>query len=169
VNREPRVRYNVFNLSICTYLINRKSQVSISKTFPSPFVMLSGISQGSVLGTVLFNTFTNDLCNAINHSSYLLFADIRIFRTIKSAHDCSLLQPDTNSVQGSCTANFMTLNISKTKVISFSRKTNTLILHYALCWILVNCISGGCSDHQNLERMRDFLSTPSYSMLLLSC
>jgi hypothetical protein len=32
-----------------------------------------------------------------------------------------------------CTANFMKLNISKTRVISFSRKTITLIFHYKLC------------------------------------
>jgi hypothetical protein len=37
-----------------------------------------------------------------------------------------------------------------------------------LCRILVNCTSGGCGDHQDLERMRNFLSTPSHSTLLLS-
>jgi hypothetical protein len=86
------------------------------------------------LGPLLFNIFINDLCNAINHSRYLLFADdIKIFRAIRSPYDCSLLQSDIDSVQSWCTANFMKLNISKTRVISFSRKTNTLFFQYKLC------------------------------------
>jgi hypothetical protein len=85
------------------------------------------------LGPLLFNIFINDLCNAINHSRYLLFADdINIFRAIKSPYDCSLLH-DIESVQSWCTANFMKLNINKTRVISFSRKTATLFFQYKLC------------------------------------
>jgi hypothetical protein len=76
----------------------------------------------------------NDLCNNINYSRYLIFADdIKIFRAIKSPNDCNRLQSDSYSVQGWCTANFMKLNISKTRVISFSRKTNTLTYDYKLC------------------------------------
>jgi hypothetical protein len=76
----------------------------------------------------------NDVCNVINYSIYLLFADdIKIFRVIKSLNDYNRLQSDIDSVQGWCTANFMKLNISKTRVISFSRKTNTFIYDYKLC------------------------------------
>jgi hypothetical protein len=86
------------------------------------------------LGLLFFNMFINDLCNAINHSRYLLFADdIKIFRAFKSPRDCSILQSDIDSVQSWCSANFMKLNISKTRVISFSRKTNKLIFYYKLC------------------------------------
>jgi hypothetical protein len=38
-----------------------------------------------------------------------------------------------NSIEVWCTANCMKLNISKTKVTSFSRKTNVLIYDYKLC------------------------------------
>jgi hypothetical protein len=76
----------------------------------------------------------NDLCDVINYSRYLLFADdIKIFRVIKSSNDCSRLQTDIDSVQGWCTANFMKLNSSKARVISFSRRINTLIYDYKLC------------------------------------
>jgi hypothetical protein len=75
----------------------------------------------------------NDLCDVINYSGCLLFADdIKIFRVIKSPDDCNRLQSDIDSVQGWCIANFMELNISKTNVIYFSRKTNTLIYDYKL-------------------------------------
>jgi hypothetical protein len=50
-----------------------------------------------------------------------------------SPQNCYLLQSDINSVQGWCTANGMKLNIGKTIVISFSRKTIVLIYDYKLC------------------------------------
>jgi hypothetical protein len=58
---------------------------------------------------------------------------IKIYRAVKSAQDCNLLQSDINSIQGWCIANCMKPNISKTNVISFSRKTNVLIYDYKLC------------------------------------
>ncbi|PNF20040.1 hypothetical protein B7P43_G05817 [Cryptotermes secundus] len=116
-----------------SYLSNRKSQVRVSGVLSSPFEVLSGVPQGSVLGPLLFNVFINDMCDAVAHSKCLLFADdIKIYRAISSPHDCYLLQSDVNSIQGWCIANCMKLNISKTKVISFTRKTNLLIYDYKL-------------------------------------
>jgi hypothetical protein len=128
------------NYCCCYYYYhNYKSQVRISGIPSSPFEVLSGVPQGSVLGPLLFNVFINDLCDAIAHSKYLLFADdVKIYRAVKSPQDCDLLQSDIYSIQGWCIANCMKLNISKTKVISFSRKTNMLIYDYNLCQSSIN-------------------------------
>jgi hypothetical protein len=56
----------------------------------------------------------------------------KIFRAIKSFDDSTQLQLDTDSIQRWCTANVMKLNISKTRAITFSRTTNTLLLKYKL-------------------------------------
>jgi hypothetical protein len=64
---------------------------------------------------------------------YFFADDIKIFRAVDSLQDCYLLQSDIDSVQGWCTANCMKLNIGKTRVIYFSRKTNALIYDYKLC------------------------------------
>jgi hypothetical protein len=78
-------KLNAFRLSggyvnwFCSYSTNRQSQVHVSGILSSPFVVLSGIPQGSVLGPLLFNIFMNDLCDVINYSRYLLFALVSTF------------------------------------------------------------------------------------------
>ena len=67
--------------------------------------MLSGVPQGSVLGLLLFNVFINGLCSSFEHSSYFLFADIKVCRTVSSAADCAV-QRDNDSIRGWCAANY---------------------------------------------------------------
>jgi hypothetical protein len=77
---------------------------------------------------LLFNIFINDLRKVIKYSNFLLFAgDIKIFRAINSVDDCILLQSDISSIQGWCSANYMKLNTSKTRVIAFTIKTSVFI------------------------------------------
>jgi hypothetical protein len=103
-----------------------KSQVRVSGVLSSPFEVLSGVPQGSVLGPLLFNVFINDVCYAVAHSTYLLFAD-----DMKFSKPLILLRAATYYT-GWCIANYMKLNISRTKVITFSRKTNPLTYDYKL-------------------------------------
>jgi hypothetical protein len=53
----------------------------------------------------------------INHSKFLLFADIlNIYRDTKSVEDCKALQADNNSAQLCCVENCMKLKIQKIKL-----------------------------------------------------
>jgi hypothetical protein len=68
----------------------------------------------------------------------LLFAeDLKIFHVINSPHDCLLLLSDINSVSDWCIANFMRLNIAKTRVMTYTRKTNFLSYEYQLCHVAI--------------------------------
>jgi hypothetical protein len=88
----------------------RQSQVRVSRLLSSPFEVLSGFPDVSVMGPLLSIVFINDLHNAINYSIYLLFNDdIKIYSSIKSPEDVNMLHSQTDSAQGSCT----------TKVTSF--------------------------------------------------
>jgi hypothetical protein len=118
-----------------SYLTNRQSQVRIGQATSTPEV-LSGVPQGSVLGSLLFNVYINNLCDSIKHSRYLLFADdIKIYRALTSPEDCNLLQSDMDSIRSWCAENYMKLNVDNIKVITFSRKTNNLICSV----IFINC------------------------------
>jgi hypothetical protein len=107
---------------------NRQTCLGILDTFSLPFEVLSAVTQGSVLGPLLFNIFLNDPCNVIKRSKYLPFADdVKIFRATNSVDDCILPQSDIERTHGQCAANFMKQIISKTTVIAFTRKTDVFV------------------------------------------
>jgi hypothetical protein len=112
-----------------SYLTNCLSSVSFLHTFPLPFQVLLVIPQESLIGPLLFNLFTNDLCIVLKYCKYLLFADdIKIFHVVHSTDDGTLLQSDIELIQGWCMAHFMKLNISKTKVTAFNKKNKYSLL-----------------------------------------
>jgi hypothetical protein len=82
--------------------------------------------------------FNKDLRAKIHFSEFLLFADeLKIFRVIKSAKDCILLQIDTDSIWKWCIENYMEINIFKTNMISLTRKTNSIHSYYFLDDLLI--------------------------------
>ena len=91
--------------------------------------VISDAAQGSVLGSLLFNVFIIDFCNSIKYSRHFLFADdSTIFCTIISATDYILLQSYIDSICSWHAANSMKLSNEKTRVITFTRKTNKSII-----------------------------------------
>jgi hypothetical protein len=56
-----------------SYLSGQQSQVRVSGALSSPFEILSGVPQGSVLGPLLFYVFINDICDTVAHSKYQNF------------------------------------------------------------------------------------------------
>jgi hypothetical protein len=68
----------------------------------------------------------------------LLFADyLKIFRVIKSAKDCKLLQSDIDCVQKWCYENYMKFNTLETNIIFFTRKTNSIFFNYYVDNLLI--------------------------------
>jgi hypothetical protein len=131
VIRRPSFYVNWFQ----SYLSNRSFGRILGK-ISSSFSVLSGVPQGSTLRPLLFNIFINNLPAKINHSKFLLFADdLKIYQNIKCAEDCKSLQVD--AVQQWCSENGMEPNIQKTKIISFTRKINSIHFKYFVKSVLI--------------------------------
>ena len=80
-------------------LINGLQRVVINGCYSEWLPVISGVPQGSVLGSLLFFLYIIDLQEAVSYSELTVFADdVAIYKEIKSSVDCDLLQEDINSV-----------------------------------------------------------------------
>jgi hypothetical protein len=87
--------------------------------------MLPSVPRDSTSEFLLFNIFMKDLCAEIIYSEFLLFADdLKLFRIIKSAEDCKLLQSDVDSAQKWSIENYMKIKTYRINIIYFIRKTS---------------------------------------------
>ena len=104
------------------YLSNRKQYVQINDFHSSKLDINIGVPQGSILGPFLFLVFVNDLPNCSNSLKFITYADdTNLLSTINpnSIDDINTLNNELNKVYLWLCTNKLSLNISKTKAITF--------------------------------------------------
>ena len=118
-------------LSLLTsYLSNRKQYVSNNDASSKLNNIEYGVPQGSVLGSILFILYINDIVNISNEYKYILFAD-----------DTTLVFSNENSIQLELSMNKvllqlrnwlvinkLTINLLKTSYIIFNKLQLNLII-----------------------------------------
>lgn len=92
----------------------------------------SGVPQGSVLGPLLFLIFINDLPKRVSSKIRLFADDCVIYRKITNDADRHALQTDLEEVTTWCSSWLMSLNASKTKLMSFTNHSTRLPTTYLL-------------------------------------
>lgn len=75
--------------------------------------------------------FINDIVRCFRNSKQKVYVDdTKIFCVIKSEQDCSNMQSDSDRLESYCARNFLSLNIQKCCIISFTRKTKPFVYDY---------------------------------------
>lgn len=117
---------------IKSYLSGRTSIVRFGGGVSDPFIVKSGVPQGSLLGPYLFNLFINDISRVIE-CKFLLFADdIKLFCKLETPEDSMVLQRSLDRVSQWCVENCMQLNASKCMAMSFYRSETRLQSDYTI-------------------------------------
>ena len=104
-----------------SYLTNRMQFVSIRGKDSYPLGITCGVSQGSVLGPLIFLLFINDLPNASKHLKFYFFADdTNLYYDSETLHDViKKVNKGLKHVKRWLDSNRLSLNISKTNYIIF--------------------------------------------------
>lgn len=109
--------------------MHRYQFVSLSGNLSNPYMMNSGIPQGSNLGPLLFIIFINDITQRIKYSECLLFADdLKIYSPVITLRDAQLLQADIDSVLSWCEDNRLYFNIQKCCCVTYSSSKNSNVV-----------------------------------------
>lgn len=115
-----------------SYLRNRTQYVYYNGHHSYNYTSTSGVPQGSNLGPLLFLLFINDLDSITTLPRALFADDFKIYSPISNIEDCNILQRDVISLEEWCARNKLALNISKCKVITFTRKQQHIHFDYTI-------------------------------------
>ena len=103
------------------------SSVVVNGTSSHSIPVISGVTQGSVLGPLLLLIYIDSISTLqlSEESNLSLYADdMLLYKTISLAADYVELQQDINQIYGWSATNSMTFNSSKCKCMLVSRKRN---------------------------------------------
>lgn len=130
---------------IKNYLTNRTCCTKLGKKLSKILQVKCGVPQGSCLGPLLFNIYINSITNLDLNGELVLFADDTAL--VLESNDISDLYNKANidvlKIKNWLMENKLSLNISKTEYIDFSKDTNpsnSIILHEYHCNNTISCL-----------------------------
>ena len=114
------IRGHCFNW-VFSYLTNRKQLVQFTSACSQPEPIVCGISQGSILGPLLFIIYINDLPNASNLLKTFLFSDdTSYFYSHKDPNQLiRVMNCELSKISEWLKVNKLPLNVAKTNYILF--------------------------------------------------
>ena len=105
------------NTWIRNFLLGRTQKVVVEGSVSSLAQVSSGIPQGSVLGSLLFLIYVNDLPDQIKSTVKLFADDTKVYRAIKTEEDRTILQADLQAMMTWSNKWQLPFNTAKCKVM----------------------------------------------------
>ena len=127
-----------------SYLADGAERVVLEGVYSNWLPVTSGAPQDSILGSLLFLVFVNNMPDYVCSDSKLaLFADdSKLYRTLESPRSQSLLQQDLDGLYKWSLDSNMTFNVSKCKPLHASKKKSpSVYLPYRLSNDNLECAS----------------------------
>ncbi|XP_036144943.1 uncharacterized protein LOC118646356 [Monomorium pharaonis] len=103
-----------------SYLTGRSQAVVDGSAHSAWLPTSAGVPQGSVLGPLLFSMFINDICNSLEHSRHIIFADdIQIYLSHPVELNMGLVRihHDVGVIADYAVSNGLSLNLRKSSVL----------------------------------------------------
>jgi hypothetical protein len=114
-----------------SYLCGRYQFVKINSSKSEPFLVSSGVPQGSHMGPTIFLLLFDKVKRIFSKVNFLFYADdLKIFHSIRNHSDCLDLQIALNLFYEWCIENKLILNVKKCHVMSFTRKQIPFVFDY---------------------------------------
>ena len=108
------------------YLSERKQCTDANGVTSEQLDITCGVPQGSILGPLFFIVYVNDIKSSLKHCKHLLYADDTVlYITGELQRSTGDLQSDLSRFKSWCDRNQLTMNIKKTKYVTFGLKTKT--------------------------------------------
>ena len=108
------------------FLSERTQKAILEGAVSDTVKITSGVSQGSVLGPILFLLYINDLPNSLSSKVRLFADDAIVYREINLLQNCLELQNDLNKLMA------WEFNPSKCEILSVTRKKSATAYDYTL-------------------------------------
>ena len=109
-----------------SYLANREQSTRIESTVATSLIVIHGVPQGSILGSLLFNIYMHEMPEVVENSLAESFVDdSKIFLSFsinEIEKALSLISCDLRKVAEWCCANYLLINPDKTKFIIFGTR-----------------------------------------------
>ena len=117
-----------------SYLTGRKQATTVEGARSDDAHILSGVTQGSILGPILFLLYVNDMAAATHENFELaLYADdAKQFCEIKNINDCHNMQTQIDTLEEWSNTWLLRFNVEKCNVMSITRKISPIKFDYYL-------------------------------------
>ena len=113
-----------------SYLLNRQQYVAFKNCRSDLKFINNGVSQGSILGPMLFLIYINDFPNASKLFNFIMYADdtslFCCLEDIQTPHKEYTLNQELQKVYKWLLTNKLKLNVAKTKYMIFSKRNKNI-------------------------------------------